>query len=281
LLEKMKKRLMVGNLTQQTVVNYLRSVEYLCKYVGKHPGEIEIDEIIDFLYQMQYKKFRAWRTIKIYVAGIRWYYQNIENDEELASKIPYPKEEKDLPVVLSREELFKLFEACDNLKHRMMLTILYSSGLRRSELLDLKIEDVITQDGKFRLRINRSKGNKDRYTVLSKKLLPQLRKYYQIYKPHDYLFNGRHKGKPLSTGGIRHALEMAVKKSGFKKDVNLHILRHCFASHCLEDGMNLRTLQELLGHASILTTMIYLHVSDIPLLKAFSPFDNWRVNHES
>ena len=160
-------------------------------------------------------------------------------NEDLAAKIPYPREEQDLPVVLSREELAKLFNACNNIKHRMMLKLLYSSGLRRNELLNLKIDDIITNDGKFRIRINRSKGNKDRYTVLSESLLPELRQYFKAYRPKIYLFNGRRKSEPMSAGGIRHALKMAVKKSGIKKDINLHILRHCFASHCLEDGMNL------------------------------------------
>ncbi len=274
LLERMRKRLLVSNRSEQTVINYLRSVEYLCKNTGKHPDDTDIDEITDFLHQMQYHKFRAWRTIKIYVAGIRWYYTNMADNEKLAFKIPYPKEEKDLPVVLSRKELFKLFSSCDNLKHKMMLTLLYSSGLRRNELLNLKIEDVDTNDNKFRIRINRSKGNKDRYTVLSKKLLSELRKYFKIYKPQVYLFNGRRKGEPLSKGGIRHALKTAIKKGG-TKEINLHILRHSFASHCLEDGMNIRTLQDILGHSSLKTTMIYLHVSEIPLFKGFSPFDNW------
>ena len=274
LLKKMKKRLSVSNHSQQTVINYLRSVEYLCKYTSKHPNDLAVDEIIDYLYDLQYHKFRAWRTIKIYVAGIRWYFTYIENNPEFALKIPYPKEEKDLPIVCSREELYKLFSACDNLKHKVMLMLAYSSGMRRNELLNLKIEDIDTRDGKSRIRINRSKGNKDRYTVLSEKLLIELRKYFKIYKPQIYLFNGMRKGSPMSAGGIRHALNMAVKKSGIKK-INLHILRHCFASHALEDGMNIRTLQDILGHASINTTMIYLHVSDIPLYKGFSPLDNW------
>ena len=274
LLKKMKKRLSVSNHSQQTVINYLRSVEYLCKYTSKHPNDLAVDEIIDYLYDLQYHKFRAWRTIKIYVAGIRWYFTYIENNPEFALKIPYPKEEKDLPIVCSREELYKLFSACENLKHKVMLILIYSSGMRRNELLNLKIEDIDTRDGKSRIRINRSKGNKDRYTVLSEKLLIELRKYFKIYKPQIYLFNGMRKGSPMSAGGIRHALNMAVKKSGIKK-INLHILRHCFASHALEDGMNIRTLQDILGHASINTTMIYLHVSDIPLYKGFSPLDNW------
>ena len=274
LLEKMKKRLSVSNHSEQTIVNYLRSVEYLCKHTGKHPRDTEIDEIIDYLYQLQYHKFRAWRTIKIYVAGLRWYYSHILEQEKLAFQIPYPKEEQDLPVVLSRKELFKLFSNCENTKHKLMLTMLYASGLRRNELLNLRIENIETNDGKFRIRINRSKGNKDRYTVLSEKLLPELRAYYQAFKPKDYLFNGRTKGRPMTAGGLAHALKMANKKSGVKR-INLHILRHCFASHALEDGMNLRTLQDILGHASIKTTMIYLHVSEVPLFKGFSPFDNW------
>lgn len=274
LLDKMKKRLSVSNHSDQTIVNYLRSVEYLCKHTGKHPRDTEIDEITDYLYQLQYHKFRAWRTIKIYVAGLRWYYTHILEQEKLAFQIPYPREEQDLPVVLSRKELFKLFSNCENIKHKLMLTMLYASGLRRNELLNLRIENIETNDGKCRIRINRSKGNKDRYTVLSEKLLPELRAYYLSFKPRDYLFNGRIKGKPMTASGLAHALKIANKKSGIKK-INLHILRHCFASHALEDGMNLRTLQDILGHASIKTTMIYLHVSEVPLFKGFSPFDNW------
>ena len=274
LLEKMKKRLSVSNHSEQTIVNYLRSVEYLCKNTGKHPADTEIDEVTDYLYELQYHKFRAWRTIKVYVAGIRWYYTHMLDREKFAFKIPYPKEEQDLPIIISRRELHKLFSSSSNVKHRLMLIMLYASGLRRNELLNLRIENIETNDGKFRIRINRAKGNKDRYTVLSKKLLPDLREYFKAYKPVDFLFNGKTKGKPMTASGLRHALTMANKKSGIKQ-INLHILRHCFASHSLEDGMNLRTLQDILGHASIKTTMIYLHVSEIPLFKGFSPFDNW------
>ena len=276
LLEKMKKRLAVSNHSEQTIVNYLRAVEYLCKHTGKNPDDTDIDEITDYLYQLQYHKFRAWRTIKIYVAGLRWYYSNILNMEDFAFKIPYPKEEEDLPIIISRNELQRLFNATDNLKHKLMLMMSYASGLRRNELLNLKIEDIETKDGKFRLRINRSKGKKDRYTVLSKNILPLLRKYYIAYKPRTYLFNGHKKGQPMTASGLRHALKMANKKAGIK-EINHHILRHCFASHALEDGMNISTLQYILGHKSLKTTMIYLHVSEIPLSKGFSPLDNWSV----
>ena len=111
--------------------------------------------------------------------------------------------------------------------------------MRRNELLHLKIEDIITDDGKYRIRINKGKGDKDRYTVLSKKLLPQLRAYYQAYRPEKYLFNGRVPGQPMSPAGLRHAMITSTKRAGITRVVNLHILRHCFASHALEEGMNI------------------------------------------
>lgn len=274
-LEQLEKRLISSNHSEQTVNSYVRSVTYIGKYLLKHPRDLTIEEITDYLYYQKHEKSISWRTMKLYVAGLRWYYKHIENNNKLALRIPYPREEKSLPNILSREELSRLFLGCLNQKHRTMLRLLYSSGLRRNELLNLKIEDIITQDGKFRIRINRSKGNKDRYTVLSKRILVDLQEYYKNYHPQNFLFNGRQKGSQMSAAGLRHILTKAVKISGLKRYVNLHILRHCFASHSLEDGMNIKSLQAILGHSDIKTTMIYLHVSDIPLFKAFSPLDNW------
>ena len=270
-----ERRLRIANRSEQTILNYVRSLRALMNFHEELPHELEIDQVIDFLNDLQVEKERNWRTIKIYVAGLRWYYQHIVDQVELARQIPYPKEKPSLPKILSREELTLLFDSCLNKKHRVMFRLLYSSGLRRGEILRLTTDDLITKDGKCRIRINCSKGNKDRYTVLSKKVLPELREYYLSYRPKNYLFNGRYKGSPMTAGGLRHALTAAVKRAGIKKDVNLHILRHCFASHALEEGINLKTLQYLLGHSSIKTTMIYLHISDVPLSKAFSPLDAW------
>ena len=216
-----------------------------------------------------------WRTIKLYVAGLRYYYQEVVGAIDMAKRIPYPKEKPSLPEVLSRQELQKIFDGCINNKHKVMFRLIYSAGLRRSELANLKISDIETHDGKYRIRINKGKGSKDRYTVLSKTILEELRIYFTSCKPKVYLFNGRIKGQPMSFAGIRHALIKAVERTDLSKRVNLHILRHCFASHALEDGLNIKTLQYLLGHQTIQTTLIYLHVSDVPLSKAFSPLDNW------
>jgi site-specific recombinase XerD len=219
------------------------------------PANLEIDQVIDFLHYLIDDKALNWRTIKIYVAGLRWYYQEILQDEDIANQIPYPKEEKTLPVILSREELTRIFNGCKNDKHRVIFRLMYSSGLRRSELLNLTPEDIDTKDGKRRIRIHMGKGKKDRYTVLSPTVLEELRIYFRSYYPKKYLFNGRRKGEPMSKEGLRHALVAAVKNSGITKSVNMHLFRHCFASHSLEEGMDIKTLQYLMGHSSVLTTI--------------------------
>jgi site-specific recombinase XerD len=271
----LERRLRVSNRSEQTIRNYVRCVKALMEYHQQLPDELEIDHVIDFLNELQLEQERAWRTIKIYVAAFRWFYEHILQAKEFASLIPYPKEKPSLPQVISRQELTRLFDACTNKKHRAMFRLLYSSGLRRNELLHLKIEDIITTDGKNRIRINKGKGGKDRYTVLSEYVLVELREYFKRYRPVNYLFNGREPGQRMSAAGLRHAMAEATKKARISRNVNLHILRHCFASHALEEGMNIKTLQYLMGHSSVHTTMIYLHVSEVPLEKAFSPLDKW------
>lgn len=274
-LQSLERRLRVSNRSEQTIRNYVRCVKALMDYHQQLPDELEIDHIIDFLNELQVEQERAWRTIKIYVAAFRWFYEHILQAKEFASLIPYPREKPSLPQILSREELAKLFNSCTNKKHRAMFRLIYSSGLRRNELLYLKITDIITSDGKNRIRINKGKGGKDRYTVLSELVLSELREYFKIYKPVDYLFNGREPGQRMSPAGLRHAMTEAAKKAAITRNINLHILRHCFASHALEEGMNIKTLQYLMGHSSVHTTMVYLHVSEVPLEKAFSPLDKW------
>jgi|TARA_B110000977_G_scaffold146258_1_gene185529 site-specific recombinase XerD len=271
----LSKRMTVANRSCSSIRSYCRAIEKLSIFQQDSLRSLEIDQLIDFLYHLHHDKGLNWRTIKLYVAGLRYYYQEVVDNVALAHQIPYPKEKPSLPVILSRQELQKVFDGCLNYKHKVMFRLIYSAGLRRSELANLKIKDIETLDGKMRIRINNGKGGKDRYTVLAQSILEELRIYVKMSKPKIYLFNGRIKGEPMSLGGIRHALVQAVKRSNLNKEVNLHILRHCFASHALEDGLNIKTLQYLLGHQSIKTTLIYLHVSEVPLTKAFSPLDNW------
>ena len=236
----MINRMKVEDKSDQTITSYVRAVERLVRFHGLiHPRDLDIDEVLDFLVQYQEKHQINWRTNKMYVAGLRYYWTHILDNEEFASKIPYPKEHPSLPKILSRENLSTLFDACKNDKHRVMFRLIYSSGLRRSELIHLKLADIETQDGKCRLRIVKGKGKKDRYTILSLSVLKELRAYYKKYLPKVYLFNGQKKGQKISEGAITHALENARKASGIQREVTMHVLRHCFATHCLEHGMGL------------------------------------------
>ena len=278
----MINRMKIEEKSNQTIKAYVRSVERLVRFHGMiHPRDLDIDEVLDFLVSLNEHDQINWRTSKMYVAGLRYYWVHMLNDDEFADKIPYPKEHPSLPKILSREELALLFASCNNDKHRVMFRLIYSSGLRRSELRHLKIHDIETKDGKCRLRIIKGKGKKDRYTILSKKVLQELRNYFLKYRPKVYLFNGRKKGHMISEGAIRHALENARKKSGITREVTMHVLRHCFATHCLEHGMYIKRLQLLLGHSSLNTTLIYLQVSETPLVADFSPLDIWEDETEN
>lgn len=277
----MINRMKIEDKSENTITSYVRAVERLVRFHDLvHPRELDIDEVYDFLVSLNVIEKLNWRTNKMYVAGLRYYWTHMLDDQQFAEKIPYPKEHPSLPKILSRQELNTLFNACNNDKHRVMFRLIYSSGLRRNELRHLKIEHLETKDGKRRIRIDKGKGNKDRYTVLSKIVHQELRAYYVKYQPKVYLFNGRKKGQMISEGAIRHALEDARKRSGIKKSVTMHVLRHCFATHCLEHGMYIKRLQLLLGHSSLSTTLIYLQVSETPFVPDFSPLDIWDNEQE-
>ncbi len=158
-LTSFERRLRVANRSEQTIRNYVRGVRALMNFHEDLPQELEIDQVIDFLNDLQVEKGLNWRTIKIYVAALRWYYQHMVDQVDLAKQIPYPKEKPSLPKILSREELTLLFDSCLNKKHRVMFRLLYSSGLRRVEITWLTVDDLITKDGKFRIRFNCCKGS--------------------------------------------------------------------------------------------------------------------------
>ena len=200
-LDRLLKRIEVSNSGSSTGKSYRRSVRDLCLHTGVLPDQLDLDEIIDYLHELTSKGMSSAK-IKLDVAGLRYYYREMLDNESLAGKIPYPKEEKTLPAILSREELLRLFASCKNPKHKVILRLIYGSGLRKSELIHLKIEDIDTKDGKCRVRINKGKGKKDRYTVLSYKVLAELKTYYIACRPKEYLFNGQRKGEPKENDGL-------------------------------------------------------------------------------
>ncbi len=207
---------------------------------------------------------------KFAVHGLRYCYRLLGMNEKVL-QLPKIREPQKLPVVLNRQECIALFKAPELLKHRVLLSLIYSAGLRAQEASRLKIADI--DSGRMMIHIRQSKFNKDRYVPLSPLILQGLRKYVYACQPVDYLFNGNGAGSPLSIKGMQWALREAVKKCKLQKGISLHTLRHSYATHLLEEGMDIVSIKDLLGHERIQTTMIYLHVAKPNRSNLFSPFD--------
>ncbi len=252
-------RMEVEHFSQSSVNCYLNAIKRLCLHHQKLPDQICENDLYQFLASLKNEYKLSRETIRNYLQGIRFVYKSIYKRFDIIQDVPYPKKTKKLPVILNSKELVKLFDSATSLKHRMMLKIAYSGGLRRNEIANLKLTGLDTKN--YLIRIENSKGNKDRYTLLSKKLVPELREYVIKYKPKTYLFNGRIKGFPYSEEGLRWTFVQALLKSGITKKVSLHSLRHAFASHLLALGTNLMTIKDLMGHDDIRTTMVYLQVN--------------------
>jgi site-specific recombinase XerD len=189
----------------------------------------------------------------------------------LIINIPRPKKERKLPEVLSQNDIPRILQSVNNEKHRAILTLTYSAGLRISEVVHLKIEDI---DGeRMLIHVRQGKGRNARYTILSREALKVLRNYIKAYRPKTWLFPGGKEGKHLTERSVQKIFERALKKAGIKKDVSIHSLRHSFATHLLENGTDLRYIQELLGHKHSKTTEIYTHVSEKEMRRIQSPLD--------
>jgi len=205
------------------------------------------------------------------VYGLRYYFRLLGlNDKAIA--LPSLKGDTKLPVILNRSELKELFASPKLLKHRVVLSLIYSAGLRGREVINLKISDIDFE--RKTIHIRQSKYKKDRIVPLSPSLAKGLQKYLQAEHPHIWFFNGKQIGSQYSNRGLSWIMRETLKKTSIKKQVSLHALRHSYATHLLEDGLNIVTLKNLLGHANITTTMIYLHVAQCEQIKAHSPFDS-------
>lgn len=205
------------------------------------------------------------------INAIKFYYEKIRKGKrQYYGGIARAKEYKALPEVLSREEMKNIFAQIPNRKHRCMISLIYSAGLRRSELLNLTPKDIISERMLIRVA---GKGKKCRYSLLSEKALNELRVYYKEYRPQKWLFEGEQAGEQYSPSALVKILKEVAQKAGIKHRVHLHMLRHTFATHLLEQGTDLRTIQELMGHNDIKTTAIYLHVSNAHKAKIPNPLD--------
>jgi integrase/recombinase XerD len=259
--------------SQNTIKTYADALEVFFRfYKDQAPESLNIEDIINFNTSYILKKNLSASYQNQVINAIKLFYRNRFNRAMEVDCIQRPRREKRLPNVLSKNEVKSILEAPINLKHRAMLSLIYACGLRRSELLNLTLKDILSD--RNLLFIRQSKGKKDRVVPISIKLIEMLRDYYKAFKPKTWLFEGQEVGKKYSERSIQLVLNQAVEKAKIVKPVSLHWLRHSYATHLLESGTDLRYIQELLGHSSSRTTEIYTHVSTRNLQQIRSPFDD-------
>jgi Site-specific recombinase XerD len=266
-----EERVVLDRLSKSLVTNYGRNVAHLALHFGRLPHDVSVEEINSYLYRKTVHENLSESYFKQTVFGMRFWFRLFGRDEQ-ALKLPVIKKEKKLPEVLSKEECKQLFRAPRTLKHRFLLAFAYSAGLRLNELRHIKISDIDT--GRMQVRVRQGKGKKDRYVILSRLIKSRLPHYLQELKPQVYLFEGQTPGDVMGERSIQYVINEALQKTGIQKQVSMHTLRHSYATHLLEDGVDIYTIQHLLGHNQLRTTLIYLHIARVLPKVGKSPLDS-------
>lgn len=277
-IQKMINDLELRGHSQKTITNMVCTMNAFSRFYNKPPELLGEHEIINYLeYCIKTKKL-CRGTVNYINSTLKFFYVVTLEGSWSELRIPRLRNDKKLPKYLTKEEVKLLLESTTYLKHKAILSTIYSAGLRVSEVINLRIADIMSKEMKIRVR--NGKRNKERYTLLSQKNLELLRLYwkkfgYKNYSPEDYLFISRLTKNKLSSRGVQKAMEAALQKSGLTKKATVHTLRHSFATHLMNDGVELANIQALMGHSNIKTTSIYLHVKDYQILNIRSPFDTF------
>jgi len=269
--DQMKRDLELKHYSPKTRSCYLASVKSFALHFHRSPAELSDEEIREFLHYLIEDKKASQAAISQTYSALKFLYETTLKKDWSGFRIPRSKMEKRLPVVLSRQEVEAIFLATRNLKHRAILMTIYSAGLRVSEAVHLKVLDIDSQ--RMVIRVEQSKGAKDRYTLLAQRALEVLRDYWRAYRPKEWLFPGQPAKGPLSVSSVQRVFGKVLHEAGIKKHATVHTLRHSFATHLLEAGTDLYHIQRLLGHATPKTTAIYLHLSRKDLGGIRSPID--------
>ena len=269
--QRMIEDMGVRNLARNTQLAYLQQVSAYARHFHRSPDELGPEQIRDYqVYLTQTRKLTA-STLSVATGALRFLYKVTLKRDWAVEEIPMPKRPFKLPVVLSREEVTQFLASVDSLKHRTILMTAYAAGLRISEATHLKVTDI--DSARMVLRVDQGKGRKDRYVMLSPRLLEALRVYWKSAQPTTWLFPGDLPDQPITRGAVELACQKAHRALGIQKPVTPHSLRHAFATHLLESGTDVRTIQLLLGHRSLATTSRYLKVATTTVCATTSPFD--------
>lgn len=278
LLNKMKMDMELRGFSPKTVQVYLQSVMRIAEFHDVQPQALTYDQIRQYLHHLIKVKNLSRSYVNTSYSAIKFFFETTLKQSWSMTDIPRVKKDSKLPVALSPQQVKQLFDATDNIKHKTMFMVCYSAGLRVGELLDLHVSDIHS-DTK-RIRVRQGKGRKERYTLLADQTLLALRAYYRRYQPKVLLFPNPHTGRRLTSRTIQQRFLDQRKALGFPKDATLHSLRHSFATHLLLSGTDVTAIQKLMGHESIRTTSVYLHLTQQDVLKVNSPLDTLEVFHD-
>jgi site-specific recombinase XerD len=257
--ERMSREMQLRGFAAKTQYAYTDAVAGLVRYHGRSPDCISAEEVKDYVLHLINERKLSWSSVNVSIAGIRFFYVETLKRQDVTAGIPPRRTTRSLPEILSTEEIKRLFAVTTNVKHRVLLMTAYATGLRRGELVALKVTDI--DSDRMMIRVQQGKGRKDRYTILPSRLLHELRTYWQIEQPSMWLFPGG-QGRPhLRPEAAGKTYSKAKRKAGIQKSGGIHTLRHCFATHLLEAGVDVRTIQVLMGHRSIRTTAGYLQLT--------------------
>jgi integrase/recombinase XerD len=270
--QRMSEDMQVRNFSQNTQLSYLQQVSLFARHFGKSPAVLGREEIRTYQVYLTNERKLSPSSIHIAVSALRFLYKvTLKKGWTLGDVLPLPKKQQKLPVVLSPEEVQQFLECVQSTQHRAILTTCYAAGLRISEAVHLKPNAIDSK--RMVIRVEQGKAQKDRYVMLSPKLLETLRNYWRARRPKEWLFPGDHPGEPITRNAVADACQKAHRLSGLSKPVTPHCLRHAFAVHLLEAGTDVRTIQLLLGHRSLATTARYLRIATSKVCATSSPLD--------
>jgi integrase/recombinase XerD len=275
--QRMIEDMNLRNLAPRTVQVYVERVAKFAQHYGKSPEKLGAADVRAYLVHLVHNRHVSWSYYNQALCALRFVYNITLGKDWILKSIVCPKQEKKLPVVLSPAEVSQFFQAITNLKHRAILMTAYAAGLRVSEVVALRVEDIDSR--RMVIRVRQAKGRKDRYVMLSSRLLDLLREYWKArrrrpeLRSSPWLFPGQNPDRPMTSKPVHNACKAVREASGLSKRVTVHTLRHSFATHLLEAGTDIRTIQVLLGHRSIKTTALYTHVSTATLEATHSPLD--------
>ena len=267
---RMIEDMTVRNLSPATQRSYIHAVSKFSRHFGRSPDRLGLEDVHAFQVHLVSTGI-SWPSLNQIVCALRFFYGVTLGQDTIPERIPYAREPRPLPVVLSGDEVVRFLEAVSSLKSRVALTTAYGAGLRVSEVVGVKVQNIDSQ--RMVIRIEHGKGGKDRYVMLSRQLLVILRAYWRRARPKSWLFPGRGEDKPIEPNVLHAACRSAVAAAGLDKRVSVHVLRHSFATHMLENGADIRIIQVLLGHENLSTTARYTRVSTHLIATTQSPLD--------